>query len=234
MNVVVIGADKGLGEKLCRTLIEKGHQTGIGLFKEDRTGIFWESVKPEGAIFLHTDVRDSGTLDRAAEKLALSWGKLDVVVNVAGVLLPGDRKHDLLDGNDDEFIEHFKVNAMGVVAVLKSFYSLLKKGSRPFYLAVTSEGGSFCIDGAGFPQYSVTKTAANKTVQSLAATRPEIRIVALHPGRMDTEMGHTTAQIKPEESAEGIYRILTGEMDIYNAQGWFFDYLGRPMPLSNN
>jgi NAD(P)-dependent dehydrogenase (short-subunit alcohol dehydrogenase family) len=155
---------------------------------------------------------------------------VDAVVNAAGILLPGDREKDLLDGSLEDFTEAFRVNTLGIITVLRGFYPLLQK-SRGMYIAVTSEGGAFCSDGRFFPQYSVSKTAANKVVQSLAGTRPDIRIIALHPGRMDTDMGHTTAQIQPQETAEGVCRILEGNIVLDEKAGWFFDYLGRPMPL---
>ena len=52
----------------------------------------------------------------------------------------------------------------------------------------------------------------------------------MHPGRMNTVMGRTTAQIEPEESAEGICKILEKETVIREGE-WFIDYKGEPMPL---
>ena len=62
-----------------------------------------------------------------------------------------------------------------------------------------------------FPSYGISKTAANKIVQILRETVKDVEILAVHPGRMNTEMGRTTAEIEPEEAAEGIYRIVAGE-----------------------
>jgi NAD(P)-dependent dehydrogenase (short-subunit alcohol dehydrogenase family) len=183
-----------------------------------------------GTISFPSDVLDAQVMERAAKQVASSWGLVDAVVNVAGVLLPGDRETDLLDGSLNDFNEAIQVNTLGIITTLRSFYSLLKK-SQGTYIATTSEGGTFYSDGKFFPQYSVSKTAANKVIQSLAGTRPDVRIVAIHPGRMDTDMGHTTAQIQPEEAAEGICRILEGEIVLDEKAGWFFDYLGRPMPI---
>jgi NAD(P)-dependent dehydrogenase (short-subunit alcohol dehydrogenase family) len=230
MNVVVIGASRGLGEKLCLALLKRGHRTGIGLRSRDITTTIWKDQSPPNALFLHTDVRDAQVMDRAAKQAASSWGAVDTVVNVAGVLLPGDRKTDLLDGSLNDFNEAIQVNTLGIITVFRGFYSLLKE-SQGTYIAITSEAGTFFSDGKFFPQYSVSKTAANKVIQSLVGTRPDVRIIAIHPGRMDTDMGHTTAQIQPEETAEGICRILEGEIVLDEKAGWFFDYLGRSMPI---
>ena len=104
----------------------------------------------------------------------------------------------------------------------------LEKGG--IYIAQTSEGGCFCGGGAVFPAYGITKTAANKTVRTLRSTVDDVNIIAMHPGRMNTDMGRTTAQIEPEEAAAGICEILEGKRTLRDDE-WFVDYLGRKMPL---
>ena len=54
--------------------------------------------------------------------------------------------------------------------------------------------------------------------------------IAVHPGRMNTDMGRTTAQIEPEEAAIGFCNILEGTTHIEKDQ-WFIDYRGNAMPL---
>ena len=53
----------------------------------------------------------------------------------------------------------------------------------------------------------------------------------MHPGRMNTVMGRTTAQIEAWESAKGIFEIVTGERKVPKEAGWFIDYEGNPMTL---
>ena len=57
-----------------------------------------------------------------------------------------------------------------------------------------------------------------------------INVYAVHPGRMNTDMGRTTAQIEPEEAAIGFCNILEGTTHIEKDQ-WFIDYRGNAMPL---
>lgn len=52
------------------------------------------------------------------------------------------------------------------------------------------------------------------------------QVLAVHPGRMDTDMGHQTAQILPETAAEGIYRMAEGKV---RPQSWYVNYLGEEM-----
>lgn len=96
---------------------------------------------------------------------------------------------------------------------------------------ITSEGGSFANEGSLFPAYGVSKTTANKIIQTLRVTVGEsINVYAVHPGRMNTDMGRTTAQIEPEEAAIGFCNILEGTTHIEKDQ-WFIDYRGNAMPL---
>lgn len=67
--------------------------------------------------------------------------------------------------------------------------------------------------------------------QTLRYTVDDVEILAVHPGRMNTVMGRTTAQIEPQEAAVGFCRILEGEIPTDGSKCWFIDYLGNEMPL---
>ncbi|WP_235809294.1 hypothetical protein, partial [Liquorilactobacillus aquaticus] len=110
----------------------------------------------------------------------------------------------------------------------RTFYPQMNKGG--IYIAVTSEGGSFAIESDMFPEYAITKTAANRAVQIMRCTVKDIDIIALHPGRMNTEMGSTTAQIEPSETAEGICEIINKSIKV-DKNTWFIDYKGKKMAL---
>ena len=56
-------------------------------------------------------------------------------------------------------------------------------------------------------------------------------ILAVHPGRMNTVMGRTTAQIEAEEAAEGFCGLLEGSIPVDGEKAWFIDYKGNEMPL---
>lgn len=90
--------------------------------------------------------------------------------------------------------------------------------------------GYIGIKGPGWLA-SPTWATANKIIQTLRVTVGEsINVYAVHPGRMNTDMGRTTAQIEPEEAAIGFCNILEGTTHIEKDQ-WFIDYRGNAMPL---
>ncbi len=225
MKIVVIGADRGLGAVLTHMLAERGHTVVAGLHRME------SSQKECGKVlYLPMDVSKEEVMNQAARTISEQLGEIDAVVNVAGVLLPSDRKDTLLTENIEDIREQMDVNALGIVIAFRAMYRSMKKGGR--FFAVTSEGGSFTSAGSMFPAYSVSKTAANKFVQVLRLTvGDEVEVVAVHPGRMNTEMGRETAQIEPEVAAEGFCRLLEDETKVNYKEHWFIDYLGNPMPL---
>ncbi len=231
MNILVIGADKGLGKILTDLLAKKGHRVAAGYYDLGNTP---EAEKDDGILRLQMDVTNEQQLSDAAEAIKSSMQTLDAVVDVAGVLLEADRTDDLLTQSLSAIRTHMEVNAIGLVAAFRTFLPLMAKGSR--FFAVTSEGGSFTLAGTLFPAYSVSKTAANKFVQVLRLTLAEkgcdqVDLIAVHPGRMNTEMGRTTAQIEPEVAAEGFLSLIEGKTKIDPDKNWFIDYQGKPMPV---
>jgi len=224
MKIIVLGADKGLGKILSEMLASRGHRVAAGYVTLPE-----DEQKEENILRLQMDVTDEEQLLFAVNTIREKMGRADAVVDVAGVLLPSDRTGSLLTESIADIRKHMDVNAIGLVAAFRTIYPIMNKGSR-FY-AVTSEGGSFTLAGTLFPAYSVSKTAANKFVQVLRLTVSDVDLIAVHPGRMNTEMGRTTAQIEPEESAIGFCNLIEGVTPVNSMEHWFIDYLGRPMPV---
>lgn len=226
MNVLVIGADRGLGKVLCEELAKRGHQVNAGVLKESNLGNSLFGDKNISAYLM--DVSDESSVKKAAGEIGAKGVRLDAVVHVAGVLMQSDRENSLLTADIEDLMTAFRINAAGIIMGFRQFYPLMERGGR--YVAVTSEGGSFSCEGDMFPGYGITKTAANKVIQTLRCTVDDVEILAMHPGRVNTVMGRTTAQIEPEESAGGICKILEKETVIREGE-WFIDYKGEPMPL---
>lgn len=236
MNVVITGANKGLGLCLLKVFAENGHNVLAGIYEGDDYSQVTEYIEgskyKENIILLPMDVSNEEMVRKAAEKGYASFGEFDVVINVAGILLYSDRINTIIDVDIDVFRKSLEVNTIGTVIVMKHFYKYMKKDRTGIMIFVTSEAGSVTNSGSNFPAYSISKAAANKAVFILRTTiQDKIKIYALHPGRMNTEMGKTTAQIEPEESAVGIYKIVTGETKICPNTTGFIDYKGDEMVI---
>lgn len=82
--------------------------------------------------------------------------------------------------------------------------------------------------GTWVPCYGLSKTAVTKISGIYNASCEDYNFYSVHPGRMNTDMGRTTAQIEPDESAEGFKNLITGATPISRNQ-WYIDYLGNKM-----
>ena len=143
-----------------------------------------------------------------------------------------DQEGTITETDIDVLRKTLEVNTVGTVMVLKYFLPFMSDGGSGMIISITSEAGSLSNTGTIFPAYSVSKAAANKAVFIFrAAVGDRYRIYAMHPGRMNTEMGRRFAQIEPEESARSIYKIATGETEIMDDGTGFINYKGEAMSI---
>ncbi|MEZ0537571.1 SDR family NAD(P)-dependent oxidoreductase [Caldicellulosiruptoraceae bacterium PP1] len=236
MNVVITGTNKGLGLCLLKVFAENGHKVVAGIYEKYNFSQVTEYIDnckyKDNIILVPMDVSNEDMVKKAAEKSYINFGPIDVVINVAGILLPTDRTDTILNGDIDVLRKSIEINTIGTVIVMKHFYKYIKKDGTGIMIFVTSEAGSVTNSGSNFPAYSISKAAANKAVFILRSTvQNQVKVYAMHPGRMNTDMGKTTAQIEPEESAIGIYKIVTGETHIYHNTTGFINYKGEEMTI---
>jgi len=228
INVVIIGATQGLGLELTKKFLTEGHRVAAGVQERDVPDILLELCKQygENLMVFRSDVTDEVEVQQGSQSCAEFMGEIDAVCNVAGVLLPGDRVNKIYECDTAELRKTFDVNFFGAVFVAKAYYQVMKRGG--VFMTVTSEGVGVDNCGTWVPCYGLSKTAATKISGMFNAAVEDVDFYSIHPGRMNTEMGRTTAQIEASESAEGIYALMTGKNPI-SRDCWYIDYNGKPM-----
>jgi len=226
MNIVVIGAAKGLGLCLVGLLLEKGHTVAAGTLLHTPELTALAGQYGDNLMVFDADVTDEEQMQKAAASVGDFLGPIDALCNAAGVLLSQDRVLHLHECDISELRKTLDVNTVGPVIVVKCFYPYMIKGSSVF--TVTSEGTGIKNCGAWVPCYGLSKAAATKVSGILNASVSDVDFYSVHPGRMNTDMGRTTAQIEPEESAEGFCRLMDSSTKI-SREEWYIDYLGSPM-----
>jgi NAD(P)-dependent dehydrogenase (short-subunit alcohol dehydrogenase family) len=227
INVVIIGASRGLGLELTRKFLEQGHTVAAGFRNYPSLALEELQVQYGDKMMLFpSDVTNEDEIRKGTERCAAFFQEADALCNVAGVLLPGDRVNLIHQCNVDELRETFEVNTIGAVIVAKYFYPVIKKGGK--LLTVTSEGPAIKNCGTWVPGYALSKTAATKVSGMFNHAVEDVDFYSVHPGRMNTDMGRTTAQIEPQEAAEGFYRLMIGETPMSRDE-WYIDYKGDPM-----
>lgn len=228
MNVVIIGATQGLGLSLVKEFLAAGHKVAAGIVDRTTPASLAQLSEQysQNLMVFQADVTNEAEIKSGASICKSFLGDIDSICNVAGVLLKGDRTNLIQDVDVSELRKTFDVNTIGPIIVCKYFYPAMKKNSNIF--TVTSEGVGIKSCGTWVPCYGLSKAAATKVSGIFNESVPDVNFYSVHPGRMNTEMGKTTAQIEPEESAKGFYKLMTGETPV-SRENWYIDYKGLPM-----
>lgn len=213
MTVTLItGANKGLGFETAKLLLELGHVVYIGARDVERGE---KAAATLGARFVRLDVTDDESVNSALATIDAAEGRLDVLVNNAGVLGDG-----VIDG--PKALRVFDTNAVGVVRVTEAALPLLRRSANPTVVTVSSSAGSFWAvnnpdrveSSLPLTLYSASKAAATMLTVQYAKSHPGIKFNAIEPGPSATDM---TAAFgigrPPEESARTIVSLATLDPD---------------------
>jgi NAD(P)-dependent dehydrogenase (short-subunit alcohol dehydrogenase family) len=209
-TTLITGANKGLGRETARQLIEKGHTVYVGARSVERG----EAAAAElGARFVRLDVTDDASVEAALRVIEEHEGRLDVLVNNAGI---GSVGIDGLTG--ESVLAVFNTNAVGVVRVTQAALPLLRKSDNPVVVNISSALGSFWAvtnperheSHNPFVVYGATKAAVSMLTVQYAKAVPEIKFNAVEPGFTATDFTAGFPGGRPvEESAEAIVRLAT-------------------------
>jgi len=207
MRILVTGANRGLGLELSRIWIERGHEVW-GSARTDAPDALL-ALNPAGTINL--DLGDEASIMAGIASLADQIEGLDLLVNCAGL---DARAFGVPDprGPFDVAAEHvnevMRINATGPMLVTREALPLLRRGTAPLVLNVSSQLGSMQVAATKgrATSYCMSKAAWNRwSVKAAAELQPEgIAVVMLHPGWVSTDMGGPSAQLTPVESATAI------------------------------
>lgn len=184
--VVVTGGSGGIGSQICRHFAMAGATT-VFTYRTGREAAqrLLAALPGEAHWAKHLSVDDSAALKLLAAEIESKHGRCDVLVNCAGItrFVP----HADLDALEDQLIDDiFRVNWRGAFAAVRAFRPLLKQGGRGLVVNISSIAGVTAM-GSNIA-YCASKAALDSMTKSLArALAPEIRVVSVSPGLVDTE-----------------------------------------------
>ncbi|MFF0098284.1 SDR family NAD(P)-dependent oxidoreductase [Micromonospora sp. NPDC005257] len=213
MTVTLItGANKGIGFETARQLLDLGHVVYVGARDPERGE---KAAATLGARFVPLDVTDDASVAAALAAVDAAEGRLDVLVNNAGML------NDTVDG--PTALRVFDTNAVGVVRVTEAALPLLRRSPNPTVVTVSSSAGSFWATTnperpefhlRGALLYASSKAAATMLTLQYAKAYPGIRFNAVEPGFTATDMTAAMAGGRsPRDSARVVVRLATPDAD---------------------
>jgi len=209
--IFITGANKGLGHEAARRLIGLGHTVLLGARDAERGQAAAAGL---GARFVQIDVTDDASVTAAAADVAAHEGRIDVLINNAGIHGPfGDP--DSLAGPDALGV--FDTNVVGVVRVTAAFLPLLRKSADPAIVNVSSGMGSQALthdlerveSKVIAPLYCASKAALTMLTTQYAKALPDIRVNAADPGYTATDLNGDSGPQTVTEGTDAIVALAT-------------------------
>ncbi|HXC16410.1 MAG TPA: SDR family NAD(P)-dependent oxidoreductase [Holophagaceae bacterium] len=194
---LVTGANRGIGFETARRLVGKDFEVLLGARDAEEGQAAAERI---GATWLPLDVAEGESVGEAADWVRAEYGRLDVLINNAGVLL--DEESGVLDFDESAVLATLQANLLGAWRMAAAFVPLMRKGGR--IVNISSGAGQLSRMGVWAPAYSVSKAALNAhTLQLALALKGEGIIVnAVCPGWVKTRMGGSGARKSVEDGAD--------------------------------
>lgn len=225
---LVTGATQGIGRETARRLVALGWTVWVGA----RDLAAGERVAGElggDARAVRLDVTDDDAVAQAVRVLDAAHGRLDVLVNNAGV---GGRFVGPRDTPPADFLPVYGVNVLGPVRVTHAFLPLLDRSAQPRVVMVSSGLGSFGVttDPARFEStiaglaYPSSKAALNMVASQYAKALDGYQVLAVDPGYTATAFNGFQGFQTVEQGAEAVVTAATVAPDA--PSGTFHDAAG--------
>jgi NAD(P)-dependent dehydrogenase (short-subunit alcohol dehydrogenase family) len=237
---LITGANRGIGFETARQLGQLGIKVLVGARTEENGKEAEAKLKAEGfdAKFVLLDVDDAKTHEATATYIAENYGKLDILINNAGVLLEDNTgaAPQASETSPDIFRRTFDTNFFNTIALTQAFVPLIKKSDAGRIVFLSSGLGSLTLHSDPnspiynykLPAYDISKTALNGYAVHLAHELKDtnIKVNAAHPGSVVTDM-NARGDIKVEEGAKTSVDLATLPSDGYTGK---FMHLGNELP----
>jgi NAD(P)-dependent dehydrogenase (short-subunit alcohol dehydrogenase family) len=205
---LVSGANRGIGLEIVRQLARGGLIAVIGARDADKGLAAAEKLKSEGLeiTVVELDVDDEQSPERAISEMKRLFGRCDVLVNNAAILIdgPGGFEASLFDLASDVARRTFETNVLGPLRLIKAAVPLMRAQGYGRIVNISSGAGQLADMGSGFPAYRMSKAALNALTRITAAELrgTSIKVNAACPGWVRTDMGGPKADRSVEQGAE--------------------------------
>lgn len=216
---LVTGGNRGLGLETCKELAKKGLTVILTSRDEKKGQVQVKEINKEGlnVVFLRLDTDDPESIRHAVDWVTQTFGKLDVLVNNAAILLDAKSKTD-----KRILSKTFETNVIGPYLLIEAFAPLMQKNHYGRIVNVSSQAGQLAHMGTEYPAYRISKAALNAVtvIYSAKFHGSNILVNSVCPGWVKTEMGGPNAPRTVEEGVETI--VWAATLPDHSSTGCFF------------
>ncbi len=202
--IMVSGANRGIGLAIARVLYEKGYSLSLGARRLQALEEATADFDPARVARHHYEARDRATAAAWVEATAARFGRIDGLVNAAGILLSAGVEDDA----EERYDELWAVNVMGPLALTRVALPYLRAaGSGRIVNLASLSGKRVAGDNAAYPLSKFAVVALSHATRR-AGWEDGVRVTALCPGYVATDMVSDVsdppaeAMIQPADLAE--------------------------------
>lgn len=229
-TVLITGANKSIGYETARQLGRLGYRIWLGSRDTERGEVAAGRLRAEGldVRMLPIDVTRDPSVRDAAARVQKEDGKLDVLINNAGI--SGEQRTVPSQQSVDDVRQVYETNVFGPIRVTQAFLPLLTSARNANIVMVSSGLGSLGwlsdpanpFYGVNLLGYNSSKTALNAVTVSFAKELASkgIKVNAADPGYTATDFNGHTGYRTVEQAAAGIVRLAS--LDTSGPTGGFF------------
>ena len=234
MTVLITGANRGLGLEFVRNYLQQKMTVIATCRIPNQATDLKELVKdfPETLSVIQLDVADDQSINEAYKQVRSKLSKIDLLINNAGIVSGGKARYNALgDLHKEDILKVFATNSVAPILVMEKFFPLLKNGTNPKVINISSRMGSISLKSSSSTySYDASKAALNMFTKSLShrLKRDKISMVVFHPGWVRTRMGTERAPLSKKTSVSGMIKVIDSLQ--LSDSGKFLDWEGKEVP----
>ena len=210
-NIFITGGNRGIGKGLVEIFSENNKVFFSARDKQKAKSVI-ESIGNENIDYVIMDVADERNVLNGIESLKEKTDSIDILINNAGILIPGlKHKIDAVETDDESILKTFNINTVGVLRVCKAVLPMMQPTSR--IINISSGMGQMEGMATGSIAYRLSKSALNALtiVLSQELSSKDIKVNAICPGWVQTDMGGYEATLTVKESVESIKKFALSD-----------------------
>jgi len=215
--VIITGASSGIGEATAKELASKGVKLVLAARREDRLKKLQDEIQSIGgqAIYKVTDVTSREKMEELATYALKEFGKIDVLVNNAGIM----PQAFLAENKVDEWDRMIDVNIKGVLYAIAAIVPSMRERKSGHVINLSSVAGHNIYPGGTV--YCGTKFAVKAISEGLrqeeAMSGTNIRVTNISPGAISSELLETTSDPTMKAGLEDFYKVAIDAESIARA-----------------
>ncbi|MEM7554337.1 MAG: SDR family NAD(P)-dependent oxidoreductase [Cyanobacteria bacterium P01_A01_bin.84] len=246
MNVLIIGANRGIGLGFVKKLLSLNTYTNIyATYRQKNTAVeltTLETQHPDKLTLLSIDITEEKQISHAIASIGEKTDKLHLVINCVGFLHDENQQPEksLRHITSENLLRYFEINSIGSVLLAKHLLPLFKHQSRSVFASISAKVGSIGDNRlGGWYGYRASKAALNMFMHNVAIeygrTSRNTIVVVLHPGTTDTGLSQPFQRNVPPEKLFPVERTVNQLLTVIDNlestdSGEFFSWDGTRLP----